>query len=128
MFPFSHVLWVGAGGFVGAVLRYLVGGTVQWLSKSLVFPYGTLAVNLIGCLVIGVLSELVAQKGVLSSEARAFVLVGVLGSFTTFSTFGNETFNLLREGMVSLAFLSVGIHLVCGLAAVWLGVTIASAL
>ncbi len=103
------------------MLRYLVGGYVQQLSRSIDFPYGTLAVNLLGCLVIGFLSQLVALRGVLSAEVRLLLLTGVLGGFTTFSTFGNETMNLLRDGQTAMALVYLGLHIVAGLAAVWLG-------
>ena len=91
-------LFVGAGGFLGAVLRYWLSSTVQQLSNSALVPVGTLVVNVLGCLVIGFLSELAEEHGLFTAEARAFVFIGILGGFTTFSTFGNETMNLLRDG------------------------------
>lgn len=117
----SHLLSVGIGGFLGSTLRYLVGGWVQAVSHRLGFPTGTLAVNLIGCLVIGLLAELSESRGPLSNPTRALVLVGILGGFTTFSAFGNETMNLWREERGLLAFFNVALHVVGGLAAVWLG-------
>lgn len=125
MWGLRTLLWVGTGGFLGSVLRYLVSGFVQQLSKSVTFPYGTVAVNLTGCFVIGFLSELAAMRGIFTSETRAFVLVGFLGGFTTFSTFGNETMNLLRDGQTVLALANISVHMVFGLAAVWAGYTTA---
>lgn len=119
------ILLVGGGGFIGSVLRYLASGYVQNLSGSIGFPYGTLAVNLAGCLVIGFLSYLADVRGIFTAETRAFVFVGVLGGFTTFSTFGNETMNLLRDGENTYALANVGAHVLLGLAFVWLGRTIA---
>ena len=119
------VMLVGAGGFVGAVMRYAVSGLVQGWSRSIGFPYGTLAVNVLGCLVIGVLAHLADARAVFSQETRLFVFIGVLGSFTTFSTFGNETINLLRDGESLMALAYVGLHLLAGLGAVWLGHTMA---
>ncbi len=118
-------LFVGTGGFMGAVLRYWLSGFIQQLSNSNLFPIGTLGVNFLGCLVIGFLSELAEEHGLFTGEARALVFVGVLGGFTTFSTFSNETMNLLREGQNSLAFGNIASHLILGIGAVWLGRTLA---
>lgn len=116
---------VGAGGFAGSVLRYLISGYVQDLTKSTSFPYGTLAVNLMGCLVIGFLGQLAEARGVFTPEARALVFVGFLGGFTTFSTFGNESVNLFRTGENFLALVNMALHVIIGLGAVWLGRTLA---
>jgi CrcB protein len=114
------IFLAGCGGFLGSVLRYSVSGFVQDVSRSIHFPYGTLAVNLIGCLAIGFLSQLAETRGVFTAETRTLVFVGVLGGFTTFSAFGNETTNLWREGQSGLALLNIGAHLVLCLGAVWL--------
>jgi CrcB protein len=119
------LLVIGCGGFLGAVLRYLVSGLVQNLSGSIRFPFGTLAVNVIGCLLIGLLVYLVETRSMLSVTVRMFVFIGLLGSFTTFSTFGNETLELLRDSKTTLALLNAGAQLILGLAAVWLGRMIA---
>jgi CrcB protein len=118
------ILLVGIGGFIGSVLRYAVSGYFQQATQSVEFPYGTLAVNLIGCLVIGILSQLAETRGVFTAESRAFIFVGILGGFTTFSAFSNETMSLLREGGNLPALLNIGAHVVFGLAAVWLGRTL----
>src|SRR5262245_59488098 len=97
-----------------------MGGLVQDLSGTNRFPFGTLAVNLIGCLVVGFLSQLAETRGVFTPETRTLVFVGVLGGFTTFSAFGNETINLWREGQSSFALLNITAHLVLCLGAVWL--------
>ena len=115
------LLIIGLGGFVGTVLRYGLGGFFQSISKSYSFPYGTLAVNLIGCFVIGLLSQLTEARGLFSQETRLFIFIGILGAFTTFSTFGSETVNLLRNGENVLSLLNVGAHIFIGLFAVWLG-------
>jgi CrcB protein len=115
------LLWVALGGGLGSVLRYVVSGAVQDWSGRADFPAGTLAVNVLGCLVIGLLSQLAEARGALSPEARAFLIVGALGGFTTFSSFGNETMNLWRDGQGGLALGNVGAQLVLGLGAVWLG-------
>lgn len=120
----TNILLVGVGGFIGSIMRYLVGGAVQSSMKRLDFPYGTLAVNLIGCFVIGFLAQYGESRGAFSDESRAFIFLGVLGGFTTFSAFGNDTINLARESFVMNAFLNVGANVILGLLAVWLGRTI----
>jgi CrcB protein len=108
------------GGFIGSVMRYLLGGIVQQSSRSL-FPYGTLAVNVLGCFIIGFLAQLAEARGLFASEARAFVFIGILGGFTTFSSFGNETLNLARDSQMMSAVANVGANVLLGLFAVWLG-------
>jgi CrcB protein len=114
------VLLVAAGGAVGAVLRYGLSGLVQGRTGA-VFPYGTLAVNVVGCLVMGVISELAESRGALEPGTRALITVGILGGFTTFSAFGHETLNLLRDGERALAAGNVAANLILALAAVWAG-------
>ena len=120
----TNILLVGIGGFIGSVMRYLASGYVQQTTKSVDFPYGTLAVNVIGCFVIGFLAQLAEGRGVFTSESRLFVFTGILGGFTTFSSFGNETINLVRDSQMMNAFPNVGTNLDIGLFAVWLGRTV----
>ena len=121
----DKAIFVGLGGFIGSVLRYWASGAVQQIANNPTFPLGTLAVNLAGCLVIGFLSQLAESRGIFTPETRAFVFVGILGGFTTFSTFGNETMNFLRDGEGLPALWNVGAHIFIGLAAIWLGRSIA---
>ena len=122
----AKLLLIGAGGFIGAVLRYVVSGSAQTLSQSLAFPYGTLAVNILRCFGIGVLSELLDTRALFDTDTRAFLVVGILGGFTTFSAFGIETMNLIREGEAALAVMNVGAQVFLGLGAVWFGYSLAS--
>jgi CrcB protein len=117
----NNILLIGLGGFAGSVLRYWASGYAQGLSRSLGFPYGTLAVNVLGCLIIGLLSHLADARGAFSAETRLLVFTGFLGGFTTFSTFGNETLNLLRGGQAGAAAANVLASVALGLGAVWLG-------
>lgn len=117
----DSVLFVALGGAFGSVFRYLVSTWTQTISKSIDFPYGTLTVNLIGCFVIGFLAQLAEARGVFTSESRVFIFVGILGGFTTFSSFGNDTINLLRDGEAMNALANVGANVILGLILVWLG-------
>jgi fluoride exporter len=119
--PLFHLLLIGLGGCAGAVLRFLVSSAVQHRSGSIVYPFGTLAVNLIGCLLIGFLSALADNRTLLATEVRSFLITGVLGGFTTFSSFGNETLNLIRAGRVELAALNAGSQVLLGVLLVWVG-------
>ena len=120
-----NIVLVGLGGALGSIARYLTSTWVQTATKSIDFPFGTLAVNLLGCFVIGLLAQLADSRGAFTSESRAFVFVGILGGFTTFSSFGNETFNLARAGQTWIAIANLGANVVTGLLAVWLGRTVA---
>ncbi len=120
----QKILLVGMGGFLGSILRYLMSGAVQDLSKSVQFPYGTLTVNLLGCFVIGFLSQLADARAAFTPESRAFIFIGILGGFTTFSTFSNESVNLLRTNDAGLALLNASLHVIGGFAAVWIGRTV----
>jgi CrcB protein len=115
------IIIIGLGGCLGAILRYLVAGGVHSLAKTAFFPIGTMTVNVIGCLLIGIGGGLVENRQLFSPEWRAFLFVGILGSFTTFSTFGLETFNLAKEGQWLASFGNVGISLILGLVAVLAG-------
>lgn len=120
-----RVLLVGIGGFVGAVLRYGVSGWVHRVVGVESFPVGTLAVNISGCLVLGLLAGLVELRGALSSDARALLFIGVLGGYTTFATFGYETFQLLRDGQLPSAALNAAASGIVGVLGVWLGYALA---
>jgi fluoride exporter len=120
-----NILLVGIGGAFGSIARYLVSTWIQTTVKSVSFPFGTLTVNLVGCFVIGFLAQLAEARGVFTSESRAFVFIGILGGFTTFSSFGNETLNLARGGEMWGALSNIGLNVVIGLFAVWLGRTVA---
>lgn len=114
------VILVGIGGSVGAMARYLLSRYVQALAGP-AFPFGTMAVNLLGCLVIGVLSQLADARNVFTPQSRAFVFAGILGGFTTFSSFAYETTMLAQTDQHLLALLNVILQVGLGLAAVWLG-------
>jgi CrcB protein len=112
---------IGLGGFAGSILRYWLSGLAQNAVPGSTFPLGTLCVNTLGCLAIGALSELVEARGFLTPEARALLIVGLLGGFTTFSAFANETVNALRDGVPAVAVTNVLLSVATCLTAVWAG-------
>ncbi len=118
--------WIALGGAVGACLRYLLGTTVQRLAAS-GFPWGTFVVNLVGCVAFGLLAGLAEHRGLLAGTGRVFLLVGVLGGFTTFSSFGFETVQLLRGGQMMAATLNVAGQVGLGIAGLWIGFLLARA-
>jgi CrcB protein len=123
----ERTLVVGTGGFLGAAARYLLGGLVyRWLPAT--FPWATFLINVTGCFGIGFLAVLAEERMVLGPAARLFLMVGVLGGYTTFSTFGYETTALLRDGSVGAAALNALGQVVLGLLAVWGGMTAARVL
>ena len=121
MSPLGSVLLVGVGGFAGSVARYLLGGWLLHHTAQQRFPWSTFAVNVAGCLVIGVLAGLAERHSMFSPGLRLFLFTGLLGGFTTFSAFGLETLFLLRRGEPWVAAAYVGGSVLLGLLAVWLG-------
>ena len=120
----SQVIAIAVGGAFGSVLRY---GLSTWV-HTLVgrgFPYGTLAVNVLGCLAMGFLFVLLVERMGESALWRAGLLIGVLGGFTTFSTFSIETFNLVEQGAMAKAAANMAASLVLCVGATWLGVILA---
>lgn len=116
------LLAIGAGSFIGGVLRYLLSQLIQ--SKFLsAFPFGTLSVNIIGCFLIGLVFGL-TDRGNLTQEWRLFLATGLIGGFTTFSAFSNETFGLIRDGQFWYASAYILFSVFVGLAATFLGHTV----
>jgi CrcB protein len=113
-------LLVFIGGGTGAVFRYLLSGWVYRVMGT-DFPYGTLAVNIIGCFVIGLFLTMAEDRFLISPSFRIFFAVGVLGGFTTFSTFSFETVGLLKDGAFTIGLLNVMVSITVGLTATWVG-------
>lgn len=120
----NQLIAVAWGGAFGAVLRFLIStGVYQWLGRG--FPYGTLAVNVIGSFLIGLMTEaLILQRITLTMEYRSAILVGLFGSLTTFSTFSLETLFLMEQGQFAKACLNVLISVFVCILAVWMGLTL----
>jgi len=117
----KQALVVGIGGFIGSVARYQLGGAILHHATSWRFPLSTFCINVLGCFAIGALAGLGERHSFLTAEMRLFVFTGVLGGFTTFSAFGAEGVNLLRRGDVAIGCAYAALSVVCGFAAVWLG-------
>ena len=115
--------WIIAGAAVGAPLRYFVGTRFDVATGT--FPWWTFTINVTGCFLIGLVLGLSEERGWFSREARLLLVTGLLGSYTTFSAFGWETFDLLREDAVVRAALYAGGSVVLGVMATLAGVGIA---
>jgi CrcB protein len=116
-----QIFAIAAGGALGAIFRFWVSnGIYALLGRN--FPYGTLAVNVLGSLLMGFLYVMLVDKLALGPQWRAALLIGLLGAFTTFSTFSMETLNLVEAGEVFKALLNVLLSVSLCLAATWFGV------
>jgi len=115
-----NYLWVGAGGFLGAVTRYAVGG---WMTRrfGLGFPYGTFVINISGCFVLGLMLAVLDTRMTLPSQLRLMGPVGFVGAYTTFSTFEYETLRSVQEGRSGLAMVYVALSVMLGYLAAWAG-------
>ena len=121
-----NILLIAIGGAIGSVCRYLLSSAVL-RSVDTLFPAGTFIVNVVGCVVFGAISGATFERVTISPEARAFLMAGVLGGFTTFSSYMNESFALVREGQFAWALLNLAGQVVVGFVAFWTAFAIASA-
>jgi fluoride exporter len=117
----DKILIIGLGGGLGSIFRYLLSTFTQEKMNNASFPFGTMVVNITGCFIIGVLSYLSDVKGIINSEMRTFLFIGLLGGFTTFSTFSNESVGLLRNGEFINSLLNISVQIFLGLFAVIIG-------
>jgi CrcB protein len=120
----TNLLLIFLGAGLGGMLRYAIAGWVQALTGES-FPSGTLIVNVVGCLAVGFLGAAFAGPVLIKEEYRIAILVGLLGGFTTFSTFGRETFVLAADRELLWAGMNLVLSNGLGLAAVWLGTRLA---
>ena len=116
-----QALLVGLGGFIGSIARFKMSGVILHRSEAWNFPLSTFAVNVLGCLVIGVLAALVEHHDFFSPATRLFLFTGLLGGFTTFSAFAYEGAFLIRRGLFSVATIYAVLSVLVGLLAVWAG-------
>lgn len=122
-----HLLLIGLGGFAGAVSRYLVDGWVTGLTRG-TFPWGTMAVNVSGSLLIGLLFALAVERAAMPADLRGPLMIGFIGAYTTFSTLALESWRLLEDGAFLHAVANLGGSVLLGLVAVLLGIGIGRAL
>jgi CrcB protein len=114
-------LMVGAGGFLGAVARFWLGGEISQRMGTL-FPYGTFVVNISGCYVVGLILTILTENAHWSASWRYLVAIGFIGAYTTFSTFEWETFQNIQSGQFLIGGLNVALSVLVGFLALWLGV------
>ncbi len=118
---------IAAGGAFGALMRFWVSnGVYAWLGRG--FPWGTLSVNIVGSFVIGLAFVLLTERLSFGSEVRAFIMIGFLGAFTTFSTFSLETLSLMQEGLLLKAVVNILISVILCIIATWSGMMLARSL
>ncbi len=116
------VLLIGSGSFIGGISRYLISQFIHSRFLS-AFPFGTMAVNIIGCLLIGLVYG-ISEKSNMTQELRLFLATGILGGFTTFSAFSNETVGMLRDGQFLFASVYVSASVILGIAATFIGIAL----
>ena len=116
----NKILLIGLAGLTGTLLRYGLSGSIA-RHYGETFPWGTIVVNLVGCFVTGAVFNLTQERFLVNPTARTVILVGLLGGFTTFSSYGLQTFSLLRDGEFGLAILNVAVSNLLGLLMVWVG-------
>ncbi len=114
------MIFVGIGGFIGAVSRYIAASVISRFTQQ-GFPWGTVGVNVIGCLLLGMFTGVILDKS-FSWPLKEFIIIGLLGGFTTFSTFGLETYHLLKSGHIHSALGYVTLSLITGIVAIGAGI------
>jgi CrcB protein len=118
----SRTLLVALGGVLGCILRYWLAGIVQRYTDTSVFPTGTLAVNVIGSFVVGLVMSLSLERGLIGDQSRILLTTGFCGGFTTMSTFSYETVRLMQDGEGLLALANTSLTVVVCFVAVWIGI------
>jgi CrcB protein len=121
------IILIGLAGLFGTLLRYSLSGLVA-RQYGETFPWGTMAVNLIGCFLAGGIFYVTEERFLVNPTLRTVILIGLLGGFTTFSSYGLQTFALLRDGEFGLAILNIAASNLLGLVMVWAGYVFSKAL
>ena len=115
------IMIVGAGGFFGAIFRFTISGLVNNNFSHTSFPLGTLVVNIMGCFAIGILFSLLGTKFTVSAETQLLLIVGFIGSFTTFASFGHETLNLIQADKFNLSLINIAAQMLLGFGSIIAG-------
>lgn len=116
----SRTILIGLAGLIGTLLRYWLSGFVERQSGE-TFPWGTLVVNIVGCLLAGAVFQLTEERSFFDPTVRRVILIGLVAGFTTFSSYSLQTFTLLKDGAIGLATLNLVVSNVLGLFMVWAG-------
>lgn len=124
MMTFKELAWIAAAGAVGTLARFSIAAAVQNYSGAK-FPWGTLAVNIIGCFLFGLVFILAEERNIIPAQVKVIVLTGFMGAFTTFSTFGFETTALIHSGDWGYAILNIVGQNLAGIVAVTMGIFLA---
>lgn len=121
----KEYLFVGFGGMLGSIARYMGSSYFLHAFPNAKFPWGTFFVNIVGCVLIGIVAGLTERLTYYNSEIRLAVITGLIGGFTTFSAFGLETFQLLKDGAIITAFIYAFCSIALGVVCVYLGLRVA---
>lgn len=124
----NSIFLVGLGGSIGSIARYKLGGLISHITVQKSFPYSTFVINVLGCLIIGLLAGLAERYNLFSQSTRLFLFTGLLGGFTTFSAFGLDAILLVLRNEWITATLYTSASVILGITAIWLGLKIISAL
>jgi fluoride exporter len=116
----KQILLVGIGGFIGSIARYLVA-RLNTYNHYLSIPIGTLTVNIIGSFIIGFIAGIPLKNEMIAADLKLFLMVGICGGFTTFSSFSNENLNLMQNGQLLSSFAYIALSVILGLGAVFAG-------
>ncbi|HJO94540.1 MAG TPA: fluoride efflux transporter CrcB [Victivallales bacterium] len=116
---------IGVGAFFGAIARFFISNKVQTFSKSSFFPFGTLFINLSGCLVMGILTGAIMYSDLFDTDIQNLLITGFIATYTTFSTFSYETYVLIRNRSFCIAIINIFLQLFVGIILIWFGLTIA---
>lgn len=119
-----NVLFIALGGAIGSVSRYLVSRIFSDFEQPFLYLLGTVSVNILGCFLFGLIAGSMETRGLINEHLRSFLLVGLMGGFTTFSAFGAETFFLIEKGNIHLAIINILFQVTIGVLAVWAGLSL----